>query len=316
MSVDMTGSVLDDATKQLTIEAVRSFTDADNPSAFLGVNEGTSRFVIPGQPGVITFRAAGRYLVQFGGPLAPPGQHVHPVPGFYTRLVHAKEGWSDHRTVRESRRGSNDARIVPAPQLSDRPYADIRMSTAGEFAKCFAAGPNGELDFVTETGAAADPTSGPFVEKQLAFIEGLDTILLGAVTYRMFADYWPRQTVETEGIADALNATPKVVFSKTIDRVAWGDWEEPRVVAGSASEEVRRLKGEPGKDLVVWGSLSLADSLMRDGLVDEYRLWVCPVLLGRGRRLFEHGLETRWLTRLETKTYDSVVAVRYEVARS
>jgi hypothetical protein len=58
----------------------------------------------------------------------------------------------------------------------------------------FAAGPNGELDFVTESGAGADPTSGPFVEEQLAFIESLDTILLGAVTYRMFAAYWPEQT--------------------------------------------------------------------------------------------------------------------------
>jgi dihydrofolate reductase len=178
----------------------------------------------------------------------------------------------------------------------------------------FAAGPDGELDFIAGS-SDSDASGGEFVDDQLAFLETVDTILLGSVTYRMFAEYWPRQTVETEGIADALNATPKVVFSKTVGRAAWGDWEEPRVVAGSASEEVRRLKGEPGKDLVVWGSLSLADSLMRDGLVDEYRLWVCPVLLGRGRRLFEHGLETHWLKRLETKTYDGVVAVRYEVAR-
>jgi hypothetical protein len=58
----------------------------------------------------------------------------------------------------------------------------------------YAAGPNGELDFVTESGADADPTSGPFVDEQRAFIESLDTILLGAVTYRMFAAYWPEQT--------------------------------------------------------------------------------------------------------------------------
>jgi dihydrofolate reductase len=179
----------------------------------------------------------------------------------------------------------------------------------------YAAGPNGELDFVTETGAAADPTSGPFVEEQLAFIESLDTILLGAVTYRMFAAYWPEQTTETQAIADALNATPKVVFSSTLDSAPWGGWEPARLVSGSASEEVRRLKAQPGKDMVVWGSLSLSDSLMREGLVDEYRLQICPVVLGRGKRLFADGLATQWLTHLETNTYDGMVAVRY-AARS
>jgi dihydrofolate reductase len=175
----------------------------------------------------------------------------------------------------------------------------------------YAAGPAGELDFVTETGAAADPTSGPFVEDQLAFIESLDTILLGAVTYRMFVGYWPVQTTETQAIADALNATPKVVFSSTLESAPWGGWDPARLVSGSAPEEVRRLKAEPGKDMVVWGSLAVSHSLMREGLVDEYRLQVCPVVLGRGKRLFEDGLATQWLTHLETKTYDDMVAVRY-----
>jgi dihydrofolate reductase len=178
----------------------------------------------------------------------------------------------------------------------------------------FAAGPNGELDFVTETGATADQTSGPFVEEQLAFIESLDTILLGAVTYRMFAEYWPQQTTETEGIADALNATPKVVFSSTLENAPWGSWEPARVVAGSAVEEVRRLKADSGKDMVVWGSLTLGDSLMREGLVDEYRLQICPVVLGRGKRLFHDDLATQRLTRLETNTYDDMIAVRYASA--
>jgi dihydrofolate reductase len=175
----------------------------------------------------------------------------------------------------------------------------------------YAAGPNGELDFVTESGAEADPTSGPFVDKQLAFIESLDTILLGAVTYRMFAAYWPEQTTETQAIADALNATPKVVFSSMLESAPWGSWEPARLVSGSAAEEVRRLKAEPGKDIVVWGSLALSDSLMRNGLVDEYRLQICPVVLGRGKRLFEEGLATQSLTHLETNTYDEMVAVRY-----
>jgi dihydrofolate reductase len=175
----------------------------------------------------------------------------------------------------------------------------------------YAAGPNGELDFVTESGAAADPTSGPFVDEQLAFVESLDTILLGAVTYRMFAAYWPEQTTETQAIADALNETPKIVFSSTLESAPWGSWEPARLVSDSAAEEVRRLKAAPGKDMVVWGSLALSDSLIREGLVDEYRLQVCPVVLGRGKRLFEDGLATQRLTHLETNTYDGMVAVRY-----
>ena len=75
--------------------------------------------------------------------------------------------------------------------------------------------------------------------------------------------------------------------------------------------DVGEVTVQPGKDMVVWGSLALSDSLMREGLVDEYRLQVCPVVLGRGKRLFEDDLATQWLTHLETNTYDDMVAVRY-----
>jgi dihydrofolate reductase len=176
----------------------------------------------------------------------------------------------------------------------------------------FAAGPNGEMEFITDS-SDADPTTGELVDDQLRLLETVDTILLGAETYRIFAAFWPEQTVETQGIADALNSTPKVVFSSTLERAPWGDWEEARVVSGDVSDEVRRLKNEPGKDLILWGSLSLAHSLTRDGLVDEYRLWICPVVLGQGKRLFEDGLTER-LTLLETKTYDHVVSARYQPA--
>lgn len=175
----------------------------------------------------------------------------------------------------------------------------------------FAAGPNGEIDFIAEF-TAADPTAGEHVEDQLRFLETIDTILLGAVTYQMFAEYWPSQTTDTELIADALNATPKVVFSSHIEKAPWGTWEQARVVSGNAVEEVRRLRQGRGKDMVVWGSLSLAESLMTAGLVDEYRLWVCAVLLGQGRRLLTNsGTQSmRWL---ETKAYgDDVVSLRFE----
>lgn len=177
----------------------------------------------------------------------------------------------------------------------------------------FASGPNGELDFISEAGETADPTSGPFVEDQLTFIGSVDTILLGAETYRMFAAYWPEQTVETQRIADALNGTPKVVFSRTLDSAPWGDWPEARLVAGSAEDEIRRLKAESGKDMVLWGGLTLAQSLMRAGLVDEYSLFVCPSVLGEGKRLFADGPAQPKIELVETKQYDGLVALRYRV---
>jgi dihydrofolate reductase len=132
----------------------------------------------------------------------------------------------------------------------------------------------------------------------------------------MFAQYWPEQTTETELIADALNATPKVVFSTTLEKAPWGSFEEARVVASSASDEVRELKGEEGKDLVVWGSLSVAQALFGDDLVDELHLWVCPVLLGGGKRLFPDGIDSQHMRFVETKTYEGgVVSLRVEPAR-
>jgi dihydrofolate reductase len=189
---------------------------------------------------------------------------------------------------------------------------DAQRRRAGvRHAHGFAAGPEGELDFI-EQSSTADPASGEFVDDQLAFLRTVDTILLGSATYRMFSAFWPEQTVETQGISDALNSTPKIVFSGTLESAPWGDWEDARVVRGSASDEIRRLREEAGKDMVVWGSLALAESLMRDDLVDEYRLWTCPVVLGSGRRLFVDGLDERRLTLVETKTYDDgVVAARY-----
>jgi dihydrofolate reductase len=164
----------------------------------------------------------------------------------------------------------------------------------------FAAGPNGEIDFITDS-STGDPTSGPFVDDQLAFIESVDTILLGATTYRMFAAFWPEQTTETQGIADALNSTPKVVFSSTLDSAPWGEWEPARLVSGSAADELRRLKAEDGKDMVVWGSISLVRSLAEEGLVDEYQLWLVPVVLGEGKPLF--APTNRPMTWLEPRSY-------------
>jgi dihydrofolate reductase len=122
-------------------------------------------------------------------------------------------------------------------------------------------------------------------------MDAIDTILLGRVTYSMFAEYWPKATEgEDARLAEKINSTPKVVFSRTIDRAPWGTWDDGRIVKKPASEEIAALKKQNGKDMVIWGSISVAQSLIRDGLIDEYRLVICPLLLGNGRSLFDGKL--------------------------
>jgi len=171
-----------------------------------------------------------------------------------------------------------------------------------------AAGPNASVDFVP----AATRDDQSFEQHQLRFAETIDTILLGRVTYGMFASYWPTATTDTDKAADMLNTTPKVVFSKTLDRAPWGKWAEASVVKTDAAEAVAKLKAQSGKDMVLWGSISLARSLIKAGLIDQYQLVVCPLVLGSGTPLFDGGAPGLELKLLETKSFDGgAVVLKY-----
>jgi dihydrofolate reductase len=87
-----------------------------------------------------------------------------------------------------------------------------------------------------------------------------------------------------------MNSTPKIVFSQTLERAPWGAWDEATVVRTRAVDGVAKLKAQPGKNMVIWGSISLAQSLIRERLIDDYRLVVCPLVLGGGRPLFSGDL--------------------------
>ncbi|WP_020670811.1 dihydrofolate reductase family protein [Amycolatopsis nigrescens] len=167
----------------------------------------------------------------------------------------------------------------------------------------FAAGPQGELGFFD----AVDDYS-EVDQDNLRILAEVDTIVLGAETYRLFVEYWP--TADDEPVAKSVNAIPKLVFSSTMDSAPWGRWPAARVVRGPATDEIAALKRKPGGDIMVWGSISLAQTLLQAGLVDEIQLRVCPVLLGRGRRLFDDapaGLEL-----IEAKPYRTgMVSLRY-----
>ena len=118
----------------------------------------------------------------------------------------------------------------------------------------------------------------------LPWLDGLDRILLGATTYRLFIDYWPTAASADEIIAPRLNDMPKTVISSTLDSAPWGDFAPAEIERGDALETVRRLLRTD--DVVLWGSISLMNTLLEAGLVDVLQLRVLPVTLGSGRPLF------------------------------
>jgi dihydrofolate reductase len=149
-------------------------------------------------------------------------------------------------------------------------------------------------------------------EDLLAFIDTVDTVLLGANTYRMFSQFWPTADPNEEIIADKLNAMPKLVFSQSLDKAPWGDWPEAKVIKDDLVKTITELRQQPGKDMVVWGSLSLAQSLMQAGLVNEYQLRIVPTLLGVGLPLFSSTNTKSELHLLESKTYPAgITLLRY-----
>ena len=171
----------------------------------------------------------------------------------------------------------------------------------------YVAGPSGELDFFDKVADYSEVD-----QDNLSFLRAVDTVLLGTETYRLFVDYWP--TAEGELIADAVNTTPKIVFSSTLDSAPWGRWEPARVVSGSAVDHVNQLRHAPGGDIIVWGSISVAQSLLGAGLVDEIQLRVVPIAIGHGRSLFTVDASRGGLALLEAKAYASgIVSLRYAV---
>jgi dihydrofolate reductase len=175
-----------------------------------------------------------------------------------------------------------------------------------------ASGLNDRVDFVP----GAMHGDQRFGREQLKLIDSIDMILLGRVTYRMFSEHFPKVTKgDDKAFADKVNATPKTVFSKSLDRAPWGNWDEANVVKNGAASEVAKLKQQPGKDMLIWGSISVAQSLMDQTLIDEYQLVVCPVVLGGGRPLFRDEVDKFELKLLETKPFDrGAVLLKYRPA--
>jgi len=116
-------------------------------------------------------------------------------------------------------------------------------------------------------------------------IRGVDAIMFGRKTYELMASYWPapESAADDPVTAEMMNTWPKIVFSRTLKDAAWNNTR----LVNNAVDEVRRLKEQPGKPLIIFGSANLSASLTAAGLIDQYNLMVMPVVLGKGTPLFQ-----------------------------
>ncbi len=173
----------------------------------------------------------------------------------------------------------------------------------------FAAGPNGELDWVAYDQELEQYAAG--------IVDSVGTALYGRVTYQMM-EYWrtvpgnPDSTEHERNHAAWIEAIPKVVVSTTLSAV---DWHNTTIIADNLVEEINQRKQLPGKDIVIFGSPSLTQALAQFGLVDEYQLTVSPVLLGTGVQFFAPLTAKQPLQLLSSKILASgALGLHYKVS--
>ncbi len=170
-------------------------------------------------------------------------------------------------------------------------------------------------EFMSLDGVMEEPAwTAPYWNDEIAKFKGeessaSDALLLGRVTYGGFAGAWPKRTDEG---ADYFNNVRKYVVSTTLDTV---EWNNSTLIKDNIVEEITNLKQQDGQDITVHGSAQLAQTLMQHNLVDLYRLLVYPVVLGKGKRLFEEGIPAT-LKLLASQPFSSgVVALVYKPER-
>jgi dihydrofolate reductase len=149
-----------------------------------------------------------------------------------------------------------------------------------------------------------------FVKHQTELLSHSDGLLLGRRSYEFFAAVWPSRSGE---FPDRMNGIAKYVASTTLEDV---EWENSQLIEGDVPEAVAELKQQPGQDLVVYGSHKLTLSLLEHDLIDEYQLWVYPVVLGKGRTFFEDGVKGMNLDLVDTTVIPpGVVILTYRSQR-
>jgi dihydrofolate reductase len=219
-----------------------------------------------------------------------------------------RPGWRGRPRPPPVRRGDWQEAERAWPSWLDRLVAEleeveVRRITAGLFIT---------VDGVVES---PDQWQEGYFNEEMAQVVGAgmaasDTMLLGRRTYEEFAGYWPHHP-EADG-ADYMNTTPKLVVSTTLDRLGW---QPATLIRGNLAEELTKLKQQPGKDIQVVGSPTLVGSLLREGVLDELSLLVHPVMVGRGKRLFQDGDAKVPLRLADSKTFSTgVLSLTYRPA--
>lgn len=170
----------------------------------------------------------------------------------------------------------------------------------------FIAGPNGEMDWV---GESYDEAMGQY---ETDLVNSVDILILGRITYQSFAGSWPHvpdnPNADPGEVAYAriVNAMRKIVFSRTLEQVEWNNSTLRREIV---PQEIEKLKQEPGKDMVIYGSASVIQELTNHHLIDEYQLLVHPYILGAGKPLFKNIKDQVKLKLVNSKTHPSGVTL-------
>lgn len=174
----------------------------------------------------------------------------------------------------------------------------------------YMSGPNCELDwhFQTWTKEMTD-----LLYQQL---NASEAILLGRTTYNAMARYWPAKARDPSfprediALADLMNRRQKLVFSSTLNTT---EWNNSTVLRGNLKQEILRLKNSIGGDMIIYGSGKIVKALMRYGLIDEYQLWIHPVILGEGKSLFSHLTQKLAMKLTGIKRFNSGVVILYYI---
>ncbi len=171
---------------------------------------------------------------------------------------------------------------------------------------------NGVVEFVDDWFDPGDQWDDDLLALQNEHLATEDALVLGRKTFEDFRSYWPHQVDDQTGFTSHMNSVRKYVFSSTIDDPGW---ENTTVLRGPVRDEIRALKAQPGGDIGVTGSIGVVHALARARLVDEYRLFVYPVLSAKGRNLLPDGAEVVHLDLQESRSFPSgVVFLSYAPA--
>lgn len=170
----------------------------------------------------------------------------------------------------------------------------------------FFAGPGGEIDWFVWDDETAQYGKG--------LIGTIDTILFGRVTYELMAGYWPTATTDDPFITERMNNLAKIVFSRTLEKA---DWNNTKLVREIDGEEIRKMKEQPGKDMAIYGSGTIVQSLTNLGLIDEYHLFVNPIVLSSGKPMFRNVKEKVPLKLVNSRVFkNGVVVLVYQPNRN